>query len=528
MFDKIFSRRDFIKMTASTAFALATTNFFIGDAKAIENSKIKTRQGIYKGFVDKQGVRTWLGIPYAQPPVGNLRWHAPEILEPSKKEFSAKKFGASPLQDLDFNFFLNQSEDCLTLNIWTRSLKKNQPVMVFIPSGGFIVGSNSDPTYNGSNLAASNDVVVVTINYRLNIFGFMNFSQIDSNFEDTGYLGIKDQIAALTWVKENIENFGGDPDNVTVFGESAGSISATLLMVTPAAKGLFNKVIAQSGSLAFYHKPEASAELAEQFMETGSYKNMSEILKTPAKKLMATYEKLCEERKLSTEVDYLPTCDGKFLPAYPLGAFKDGAARGTKFLTGTTAEEYLYWQLFYDENIFERMSDLHSILTPVLYEGEFSTAAQVYQTWQKNYMNLEEPDRYFEFANQLDWRVGQELMAEYQSAFDDVYFYLFDQKSSIEDLGSCHTLDLPFVFGNPSEEVELNPSPELVKQMQAAWTSFATSGDPNNALIPTWKKYSADDRETMKINSEAWTCQKDLNTENLIELRGVYEDYLLD
>lgn len=230
----------------------------------------------------------------------------------------------------------------------------------------------------------------------------------------------------------------------------------------------------------------------------------------------------------STEVDYLPTCDGKFLPLHPLRALKDGAAQGIKVLTGTMAEEYRYWALFYGKNIFEQMSDFHARLTPVLYEGEFLEERELYQTWQKNYTELAESERYFEFANQLDWRVGQELMAEYQSAFDNVYFYLFSQKSPVEDFGSCHSLDFSFVFGNPDIYLESNPSAKLVKQVQAAWVSFATTSNPNNFLIPTWKNYATYDRETMEINSEAWTLHENLNVENLKELRHVYEDYLLD
>ena len=530
MFDKNFSRRDFIKRATTAAFAISTTNFFIDNVQAAKPCQARTRQGIYNGFIDKRGVQTWLGIPYAKPPVGNLRWHAPETLEPSNKEFNAKKFGASPMQDRDPiepASLLKQSEDCLTLNIWTRSLEKNLPVMVFIPGGGFTNGGSGDPIYNGANLAASHDVIVVTINYRLNIFGFMNFAAIDSSFEDTGYLGIKDQVAALTWVKENIEQFGGNPDNVTVFGESAGSISTMLLMVTPAAKGLFHKAIAQSGHLAFYHIPEDTAKLAEEFMNLGGYKNMTELMKMPAAKLIATCEKLYNMRPISTDTDYLPTCDGKYLSMHPLRELKDGAAQGIKLLTGTMIEEYSYWLLYF-EDMSDNLPEIHKELTSSLYEGEFSTVEELYQTWAKNNMELEESERYLEFADQLDWRVGHELAAEYQSAFDDVYFYLFSQESPFENLGSCHALDLPFVFNNPSKGIEPNPDAKLVKQVQAAWTSFATSGNPNNDLIPTWKKYTADDRETMEINSKAWTSHKDLNVGNLNALRSVYEDYLHD
>ena len=199
----MWTRRDFIKTTSMAALALAATGLPLGNEKvfAADNCTVKTRYGTFNGFVDKQGVKTWLGIPYAQPPVGKLRWQAPQPLKPSDKTFDAKKFGFTACQDIDKNEGASvnpQSEDCLTLNIWTRGEKKNLPVMVFIHGGGFQNGGSSDPLYNGSNFAAANDVVIVTINYRLNVFGFVNFVTIDSSFTDSGYLGLKDQVAALT------------------------------------------------------------------------------------------------------------------------------------------------------------------------------------------------------------------------------------------------------------------------------------------------------------------------------------------
>ncbi len=531
MFEHKISRREFLKLTSMTALAFAATNFF-GDIHGIAASKnlnVKTRNGTYVGF-NRGGVQTWLGIPYAKPPVGNLRWRAPEPLPASDETFDAKKFGATPIQDRDEvepASLLPQGEDCLTLNIWSRPSDKPKPVMVFIPGGGFVSGGSGDPIYNGAHLAANGDVVVVTINYRLNVFGFMNFAAIDSSFADSGYLGLKDQIAALTWIKDNIAEFGGDPDNVTIFGESAGSISAMLLMVTPAAKGLFNKAIAQSGHLAFYHKPDASAELAADFMELSGFANMDALLKKSADELRDAYEDFIVARPFSAEVGYLPTCDGKFLPAHPLRELKDGAAHGIKLLTGNTADEYLYWSLYY-KNLRNYLRDFHGKITPVMYESEFTNGAELYEAWQKNHADIPDDDRYLEFANQLDWRVGQELAAEYQSAFDDVYFYLFSQTSPVEGLRSCHAVDLPFVFGNPSPDIEPKPSAKLIKQVQAAWTTFAATGNPNNALTPQWNAYTAADRQTMEINSKAWTCRRDLNTQNLTELRGVYEDNLLD
>ncbi|MBR4382788.1 MAG: carboxylesterase/lipase family protein, partial [Selenomonadaceae bacterium] len=199
------TRREFLKTTSMAALALAAAELPLGNKVfAADNCTVKTRYGTYNGFVDKQGVKTWLGIPYAQPPVGKLRWQAPQPLKPSNKTRDAKKFGFTAVQMDDANEAASknpQSEDCLTLNIWRCGEKKNLPVMVFIHGGSFVGGGSTEPLYHGSNFAAAQDVVIVTINYRLNIFGFMNFAAIDPTFEDCGgYLGTKDQIAALAWV----------------------------------------------------------------------------------------------------------------------------------------------------------------------------------------------------------------------------------------------------------------------------------------------------------------------------------------
>ena len=345
------TRREFLKATSMAALAMAMPiNVFAAD-----NCTVKTKYGTFNGFVDKQGVKTWLGIPFAQPPVGKLRWQAPQSLKPSNKTFDAKKFGFTACQDIDKNEGASgnpQSEDCLTLNIFTRGNGKNLPVMVFIHGGGFQNGGPADPLYNGSNFAAAHDVVIVTINYRLNVFGFVNFGAIDSSFEDSGYLGIKDQVAALQWIKENIATFGGNPDNITIFGESAGSVSVMLLAVTPAAKNLFQKAIPQSGNSYMYNTPEYSAPLAEIYMEMGGAKSMRDMMKKSADELLQLYVKVSDSRGTATEMDYVPTFDGKFLPLDPFKALKDGGARGIKFLTGTTADEWRYWFLGTVDNLF--------------------------------------------------------------------------------------------------------------------------------------------------------------------------------
>ena len=186
----MINRRNFIKGVSAGLLAAGTYDLLglFPEKKvfAADNLIVKTRYGTFNGFFDKNGVKTWLGIPYAKPPIKNLRWQAPQPLQTSDKTFDAKKFGATAVQFVDptedANSYKNQSEDCLTLNIWKKSEKNNLPVMVFIHGGGFSVGGSVDSLYNGSNFAAENEIILITINYRLNVFGFMNFGAIDKNF----------------------------------------------------------------------------------------------------------------------------------------------------------------------------------------------------------------------------------------------------------------------------------------------------------------------------------------------------------
>ena len=518
------TRREFIKTTSMAALAFAATGLPIGDNKvlAADDCTAKTRYGTFKGFVDENGIKTWLGIPYAEPPVGKLRWQAPQPLKPSDKIVDAKKIGFAAMQVVDENEGAStnpQSEDCLTLNIWTRGNGKNKPVMVFVHGGAFVGGGSSDPLYTGTHIAAANDVIVVTFNYRLNVFGFVNFGAIDPAFEGTGCLGIKDQVAALSWVKENISAFGGNPDNVTVFGESAGAISVFLLTVAPAAKGLFQKAIPQSANSYMRTTPEYSAKVAEVYMEMGGAKTMRDMMKKSSAELRQLFETVRNARINEAIKDYLPTCDGKFLPLDPFHALKDGGARGIKMLTGTTADEWRYWFGYFD-NFFELFRDNPKNFSPVMLKYTAKTPQEIYRGWLNNRPDTLE--NFEAFVNQLDWRVGQELAAEYQSNFGDVYYYLFSEQSPDEKLRSCHAVDLPFTF-NVGDHIVPNPNPKLVKQVQASWAAFAATGNPDNEFIPHWERYTADNRQTMELNSKGCVCHKDLNTQNLNTLRYTYE-----
>ena len=328
------------------------------------------------------------------------------------------------------------------------------------------------------------------------------------------------QVAALAWVKENIAEFGGNPDNVTIFGESAGAVSVMLLMVIPSAKNLFQKAIPQSAN-SYMHSTPDNFQVAELYMDFGGAKNMRDMMKKSSAELAQLFEKIKSARIAESVMDYLPICDGKFIPREPFKALKTGDARGIKFLTGTTADEWHYWFLLHGENFFKMFRDDPKKISPVMMKYNLRTPEEIYRAWLKNRPDTEE--NFAEFVNQADWRVGQELSAEYQSNFDDVYYYLFSQPSSDEKLRSCHAIDLPFTFNNPDSDLEPNPPQNFVKQVQASWVSFAATGNPNNEFIPHWEKYSADNRQTMELNSKGCVLHKDLNTDNLNSLRYVYE-----
>ena len=208
------------------------------------------------------------------------------------------------------------------------------------------------------------------------------------------------------------------------------------------------------------------------------------------------------------------------MPLDPFNAIKDGAASGIKFLTGTTATEWRYWYGYFD-NFFELFRESPKSFSPVLLKYTAKTPQEIYQSWLKNRPDTLE--NFEDFVNQVDWRVGQELAAEYQSKFGDVYYYLFSEESPDEKLRSCHAVDLPFTF-NVGDHIVPNPNPKLVKAVQSTWAAFAANGNPDNEFIPHWEKYSVNNRQTMELNSKGCVLHKDLNTANLNELRYLYED----
>lgn len=301
---------------------------------------IKTKNGTFVGKKVKNSL-FFYGIPYAKPPVGKLRWKAPEPLPESDEIFEAKYFGASAIQaDYEGSPLKHhrQSEDCLTLNICTGNKKtvQKQPVIVIFHHGDFSYGSSADPLFYADNfLKIYPDTVCVTFNYRLGILGFIDFSEVPGGDEypDAINLGLLDQIAALRWIKENISAFGGDPEKITVMGFEAGAISISLLAVCEKAKGLFQKAFMFHGSpFETYETPKESRNFAKKLMRETSTTTMNELVNLSAGQLKEASQKLMSE-------SFAPTLDGKLIPADVYAAYRAGSASGIEFIIGIPGNE---------------------------------------------------------------------------------------------------------------------------------------------------------------------------------------------
>jgi para-nitrobenzyl esterase len=297
---------------------------------------VRTSYGALRG-TQLEGVVAFKGIPFAKPPVGDLRWAAPERPEPWTGTRDATAYGPASLQAqspistmMGMTFAEGTSEDCLFLNVWTPGADGGKrPVMVFIHGGAFVIGAGSQTMYTGEHLARRGDVVVVTINYRLGALGFLRLGgATGGNVPATGNEAILDQVAALEWVASEIAAFGGDPGNVTVFGESAGSISIAALLASPRAKGLFRRAILQSGSANLISSAGAADEVGSLIVtDLGVGADAAALRAVPAERVREAQDRATPR---AGGVSYAPVADGDVVAADPFAAIADGSARGVE------------------------------------------------------------------------------------------------------------------------------------------------------------------------------------------------------
>ena len=470
-----------------------------------EAHAVKCVNGTFVG-TENHGVASWLGIPYAKAPVGARRFKAPEYVDASDKVFEAKYYGKGAYGSLGYPDCIQKqmSEDCLFLNIWLNEDDKTpkKPVMVWIHGGAYVVGSGSQISYSGANLVqAQSDIIMVNINYRLNMYGFMDFSSVPGgeNFKTAPCNGLLDQAMALRWVHENIAAFGGDPGNVTIFGQSAGGGSVSILPVMKEANRYFQKVIAQSGSttLAFPVECESAQGKTKALLEYTGCKTMDEIMALSEEKLQEAYVNAVGK---FTSCPYYGT---EVLPEAPIELYKKGYAKHISILAGSTADEM---RLFMGEG------PMLSVEEQKLYAQRAAGDAVPYlkEEDKKYYEEFKRVCRFqepglveTEFINELMFRVPMLQQLGVQSAFNKTFSYYWSYPSSNAEVGAAHSVELMFVFnarglGASSTFNGTNNSDEIFTSVQQMWTNFARCGNPSTDKVE-WKAYSAQDQNVLDI-----------------------------
>lgn len=484
-------------------------------------------EGIYEG-----GLYIFRGVPYAAPPVGRQRWLSPQPVQPWDGVRPVQQFATiAPQSQMTEEMFLPtepepQDEDCLYLNIWTPGLDDaRRPVMVSIHGGGFNGGSGSSLVSDGCTLSRRGNAVIVTINYRLGSLGFLNLSEVTGGgIPATGNEGLLDQAFALEWVRDNIDAFGGDPDNVTVFGQSAGAMSIGALLAIPKAHGLFHKAIPQSGAAHTASSLEQAIRVAGVFLDIlGVNPDDTEGLRSlPVERLMTAQQELLARspdprwgyspsRQASGlgGLPFQPVIDGSVLPQLPIGAIASGSADNIPILVGSTLEE---WKLFVlmDESISGLdESGLLERCRQQIPTGDVSGIIESYRKARKRHgLPTTPPELFMAIMTDKVFRMPAVRLAESHSRrHQPVYVYLFTWASPLKGgmFGACHGVDMGFLFGtfgkNPSfwgsgPEVEA-----LAGKIQDACLAFARTGDPSCESLGRWPVFG-DRRETMLLNEE--------------------------
>jgi len=479
--------------------------------------KVETTGGPVEGIQEVRG-QVFLGIPYARPPVGKLRFHPPEPPDKWNQVRSAKKFGTSSLQGshhiIGFAADGPVGEDCLFLNIYTpRADQKKRPVMFWIHGGGFTHGTSDSPIYNGRFLAERGDVVVVTINYRLGVLGYLYLGNHGGKeWGASANCGQLDQIAALKWVRDNIEAFGGDPDNVTIFGESAGASAVVTLMAMPAAKGLFHRVIAQSGT-GMALNPEQASNLTDIFLsELGlTPKEAHRLRDVAAEDLLKAQTSVLNRLQANFNLRFRSTIDEFTLPFQPVDVIRKGGARNISLMAGNNRDEM---KLFKDHKNLKPVfdADLEKLVDGLKRKETKTAAADIVAIYKKSRAGYGLPDdnRNIEDALLSDSRFRLPCL-HLAEGHGRAYVYLFTWESPALHgaLGSCHALEMPFVFGtcnHPMEQRFVGAGPEadrLSHKMMDSWIAFARTGVPNHAELNGWEPYEPKHRVTMVFDRES-------------------------
>ena len=494
---------------------------------------VDTTSGKIRG-VRVDGIDAFKGIPYGastaganrfMPPQKPAPWggvrealdwagHAPQAFAGRRRPEVAHLSGVPDKVPV--------SEDCLTLNLWTGGLDGGKrPVMVWFHGGAFSYGSANTPRTAGANLARRGDVVVVTVNHRLNIFGFLDLGELGGEkFAHSGNAGVLDLVATLEWVRDNVANFGGDPGNVTIFGQSGGGGKVSALLAMPAAKGLFQRAIVMSGAGIRMAEHERATKLADAVLgEVGLTANQLDILQTlPLERLLAAIAPAQKKVapagfRLLDRYGFGPVVEGHDLPHHPFDPAATDLSDDVPVMVGGTRDENALF-LAPDDTVWNRTLGEDELKTRVAKVAPGNTDA-VLALYRRMHPGMNPAELLIEITTDSNFWVRSVLLAERKAAKSKapVYMYSFNWQTPVFDgkLMAPHALDVPFVF-DTLDAVGITghapAAPAIAAAELATWAGFARAGTPDNKAIPHWPAYTAADRATMMIDTE-WRVQTD-------------------
>ena len=527
------SRRDFLK---HSGLLIAASSIGMPAFAADGDSVVaETTYGRIRG-TELNGIKVFKGIPYGattagknrfMPPVAPAKWtgvrdalaygsSAPQSEPGARRAASALAVAAAGLPA--------ESEECLVLNVWTPAVHDNRkrPVMFWCHGGGFVTGSGSSPVTEGLNLARRGDVVVVTINHRLNVLGFTSLEEAGGpEFASSGDVGMMDIVAALRWVRDNISEFGGDPNTVMIFGQSGGGRKVATLLAMPSAKGLFHRATIESGATLRLVEPDQGTRVSRELMSTlGIPKDrVRDLQSVPLDRLMSAYFEVVRRMNVDQMTQgFSPLVDGIVLPGHPFHPTASTVSSDVPVMLGSTRTELTSSA---QESDFSLTDAAMRIRIQQLLGSHADAALQVYS---KLNPGATPSDIYFLIAS--DYRYSGPVMeiAERRAALSKgpVYLYYFRWETPVDGgrLKSPHTIEIPFAFDNVKAATRLTGGgPEamaLADKVSDTWIAFAKTGNPNNPKMPRWSAFNATDRPTMVFNTESRVVNDPIREQRLV------------
>ena len=465
----------------------------------------KCLNGVFVGNMEND-VAVWKGIPYAKIPTGDLRFKRAQDPDNSDAIFDATYFGDSclqPLSEEERSSIYGQSEDCLRLNVWNSSAltNKNKPVFVYIHGGGWASGGSSEPQYNGYYLAHYNpDILVVTLSYRFNLMGLINLSSFPdgAEYETSVNNGVYDLIQALKWINQNISAFGGNPENITICGESAGGGAVSVLCVNEEARQYFQKAIPMSGSVSQPNTMDVTDKLPEALKADFGVQTVADLQQIPFETLQTWWS------ENQNEVYHLCVRDGKAISEDPFADWTNGVTKNLILLQGHTANEYQYYQ-----HIFNDDADFFNAICSTTLEMHLESGSKeflaVFEEYKQALLDLGYPEDSIarEYCNDRSLAIGNTYQAtKHAENGGKGYFYIFEQPydGSMAQYGAAHAIDCYYLFGTfeGNEAAGTKEEVDLSRKFQRMIANFCVSGDPSTKDLE-WPVYTAEDRCTMMI-----------------------------